>query len=96
MLPRNSSRNRPLPQVVPSDRYHFSSTACCVVPKSHPKPLKGAEVGLKSQGASGHAWEEDAASVYGCTGTLCANSEGTSCRAREEDAANVCGYTISL
>jgi hypothetical protein len=39
------------------------------------------------------AREEDAASVYGYTRTLRANSQGTSGQAREEGAASVDGYT---
>ena len=42
---------------------------------------------------SGQAREEDAANVYGYTGTLRANSQATCGQAREEDAARVYGYT---
>ena len=37
-----------------------------------------------------------AASVYGYTGALRANSQGTRGRVREEDAASVCGCTGML
>jgi len=48
---------------------------------------------------SGQAREEDAASVYGCTGTLRANSAGTGVRPDPWLAtmtAGVCGYRYTM
>jgi len=42
------------------------------------------------------ACEEDAAHVYGYTGTLWANSQGTSGQVREEGAAIECGYACYI
>jgi len=64
----------------------------------HEQTVRGGTRGYtmsKQSGTSGQtAREEDAASVYGYTGTLGANSQGTSGQtAMEEDAASVYGYT---